>query len=159
MFFQVALIPLLLAVRTSAFPIGFGLEIRKLSNPNCAALSTSIIATAAVATAPAAVAVATAAASLDGSVLTASTYNAIQISSGIAGNAQVNAKALFSAIDQKNLAGVSESDLKIIQDTHDAAENAETQVFDPAISVASGDAATALQVSLFSEDRVIYTGL
>jgi hypothetical protein len=158
MFFYVALIPLSFAVGASAFPIGFGLEIRKLSNPNCAAVPASVRAAAAVATASPAVAVPTAAApgstttaSSDGSVLTASTYNTIQISSGTAGNAQANANALFSAIDQGNLAGVSPSDLKIIQDTHDAAEAAETQAFDPAISAASGDAATALQVSFHSE--------
>jgi hypothetical protein len=47
-----------------------------------------------------------------------------------------------------NLAGVSAADLKIIKGTHDAAEDAEVQAFNPAIAAASGDAATALQVSL-----------
>jgi hypothetical protein len=46
-----------------------------------------------------------------------------------------------------NLAGVSAADLKIIKGTHDAAEDAEVQAFNPAIAAASGDAATALQVS------------
>lgn len=46
-----------------------------------------------------------------------------------------------------NLAGVSASDLKIIKGIHDAAEDAETDAFNPAIAAASGDAATALTVS------------
>lgn len=79
------------------------------------------------------------------SVLTASTYNNIQISSGTAGTAETEANALFANIDMNNLAGVSAADLKIIKGTHDAAENAEVQAFNPAIAAASGDAATALQ--------------
>ncbi|RAL60450.1 hypothetical protein DID88_000225 [Monilinia fructigena] len=80
-----------------------------------------------------------------GSVLTASAYNDFQISDGTAGTAQDQANALFTAIDKNNLAAVSESDLDIIQGVHDAAEDAETDAFNPAISAASGDAATALQ--------------
>jgi hypothetical protein len=137
----------LLATSATAFPIGFGLEIRKLSNPNCSAASATV-AVPAAATSPAVASSATAAvAGSSGSgVLSPTTYNAIQISSGTAGNAKANADALFSAIDQSNLAGVSAEDLKIIQDTHDAAEDAETQAFNPAIAAASGNAATALQV-------------
>lgn len=51
-----------------------------------------------------------------------------------------------------NLAGVSAADLKIIKGTHDAAENAEVQAFNPAIDAASGDAATALQVNRLTLD-------
>jgi hypothetical protein len=82
----------------------------------------------------------------DGSVLTASTYNAISISGGTAGTAEAEANALFSAIDMTNLAGVSAADLKVIKGTHDAAEDAEVEAFNPAIAAATGDAATALQV-------------
>lgn len=81
-----------------------------------------------------------------GSVLKASTYNDIQISGGTAGTAQDEANALFSAIDMNNLAGVSADDLAIIKGTHDAAEDAETSAFDPAVDAATGTAATALQV-------------
>lgn len=149
MFFNLYLVLLLFGIGMSAFSIGFGLEIRKLSNPSCAAPSTSTPASSAsIASTPMpAAGTASATTGSDGSVLTASTYNDIQISSGTAGNAKANADALFSAIDQNNLAGVSASDLKIIQDTHDAAEDAETDAFDPAIDAANGDAATALQVS------------
>ncbi|APA09335.1 hypothetical protein sscle_05g041050 [Sclerotinia sclerotiorum 1980 UF-70] len=90
-------------------------------------------------------AAATANSTVAGSVLTASTYNDFQISSGTAGTAQDEANALFKAIDMNNLAAVSASDLKIINGIHDAAENAETDAFNPAIEAASGDDATALQ--------------
>lgn len=79
-------------------------------------------------------------------VLTASSYNDFQISSGIAGNASAEVLALMP-IDRNNLAGVSADDLNVIKGIHDAAEDAETDAFDPAIDAASGDAATALQVS------------
>ena len=46
-----------------------------------------------------------------------------------------------------NLAAVSANDLKVIKGIHDAAEDAEVQAFNPAIDAATGDAATALQVS------------
>ena len=80
------------------------------------------------------------------SVLTASTYNAIQISGGTAGTAQTQTNALFAKIDMNNLAGVSASDLSVIKGIHTAAENAEVSAFNPAIAAASGSAATALQV-------------
>lgn len=136
-----SLVAFILATSTSAFPIGFGLEVRKLSNAKCSATSDN----AAAATATAAAATTNAAAA-GGSVLTASTYNDIQISTGTAGNAKADAAALFSAIDTNNLAGVSAADLKIVQATHDTAEDAETDAFNPAIDAASGAEATALQV-------------
>ena len=49
-----------------------------------------------------------------------------------------------------DLAAVSASDLKVIKGIHDAAEDAEVQAFNPAIDAATGDAATALQVSFSS---------
>jgi hypothetical protein len=78
--------------------------------------------------------------------LTASTYNAIQISAGTAGTGETQANALFTLIDKTNLAGVSAADLKVIKGIHDAAEDAEVKAFNPAITAASGTAATALQV-------------
>ncbi|PMD34062.1 hypothetical protein L207DRAFT_570738 [Hyaloscypha variabilis F] len=105
--------------------------------------ATSAAASSAVTSAAASTSTVTAAA--DGSVLTASDYNTIQISSGTAGSAETQANALFANIDMNNLAGVSAADLKIIKGTHDAAEDAEVQAFNPAIAAASGDAATALQ--------------
>ena len=63
----------------------------------------------------AAAATSIAAATAGESVLTASDYNTISISGGIAGNAEAEANALFSAIDMNNLAAVSAADLKIIK--------------------------------------------
>ncbi|KAH8595785.1 hypothetical protein B0O99DRAFT_511041, partial [Bisporella sp. PMI_857] len=81
-----------------------------------------------------------------GSVLTSQSYNDISISGGTAGNAKAEADALFSAIDKNDLANVSADDLKIIANTHDVAEDAETDAFNPAIEAAGGaSAATALQ--------------
>jgi hypothetical protein len=78
--------------------------------------------------------------------LTSSTYNAIQISGGTAGTAEDEANALLAIIDQNNLAGVSAANLDIIKNTHDVAEDAEVDAFNPAIDAATGGAATALQV-------------
>lgn len=52
-----------------------------------------------------------------------------------------------------NLAGVSAADLAVIKGTHDAAEDAEVNAFNPAIAAASGAAATALQVYFSEMDR------
>jgi hypothetical protein len=128
----------------------FSLAIAAPAPKKKAASSTSsavAAATTAAAAATLAAAASTAVAAAGGSVLTASTYNDIQISSGTAGNAETQANALFSAIDMTNLAGVSASDLAVIKGTHDAAEDAEVNAFNPAIAAASGTAATALQVS------------
>lgn len=136
----------------------------KSSTSASAAVASATAASTASATAKAAAASGTAAAGA--SVLTASTYNAIQISGGTAGTAETEANALFASIDQTNLAGVSAADLAVIKviiffnlqisspkhkltrfkGTHDAAEDAETDAFNSAVSAASGDAATALQV-------------
>ncbi|ESZ93123.1 hypothetical protein SBOR_6495 [Sclerotinia borealis F-4128] len=97
---------------------------------------------AAAATSSASTSVSTASA---GSVLTASAYNDFQISDGTAGTAEDQANALFTSIDMNNLAAVSKADLKIIQGVHDAAEDAETDAFNPAVKAATGDAADALQ--------------
>jgi len=80
------------------------------------------------------------------SSLSGATYDSISISAGTAGNAEAEANALFANIDTTNLAGVSASDLKIIKGVHDVAEDAETGAFNAAVSAATGDAATALQV-------------
>jgi hypothetical protein len=80
-------------------------------------------------------------------VLTAYDYNTVQISGGTTGSAETEANALFANMDMNNLAGVSAADLDIVQGTYDVAEDAEVNAFNPAIEAATGDAATALQVS------------
>jgi hypothetical protein len=97
--------------------------------------------------------------------LTFRTYNDFQISSGTAGNALAEAQAAFPVslqvllfesrgsiladtiikVDTSDLAGVSASDLAILQAARETAEAAETDAFNDAVSAASGDAATALQ--------------
>lgn len=145
---SISLLAFILATGISAFPIGFGLEVRRLSNPDCSAPSATPTPAVTVTNDASESTVNTAATTgTDGSVLSASTYNDIQISTGTAGNAKAKAAALFSAIDMNNLAGVSASDLKIVQATHDTAQDAETDAFNPAIAASSGAAATALQVS------------
>lgn len=99
---------------------------------------------AATTTAAAAAAASTTAAT--GTALTAQAYNDFQISSGTAGTAETQANAIFTSINMDDLASVSAADLKIVQGIHDAAEDAETDAFNPAIDAATGDAATALQV-------------
>ncbi|KAI1862261.1 uncharacterized protein JN550_010268 [Neoarthrinium moseri] len=76
--------------------------------------------------------------------LTQKKYADFQISDGIAGNALAEAQAAFP-IDTSDLAGVSASDLAIIQAARETAEAAETDAFNTEIKAASGDAATALQ--------------
>ena len=96
-----------------------------------AAASTSCTSAVAAATGAAKLAAMKASTAAAGSVLTSSTYNAIQISGGTAGTAESEANALFANIDQTNLAAVSAADLKIIKNTHDVAENAEVDVRPP----------------------------
>lgn len=101
--------------------------------------------TAAATTAKATKAATGATAATGGNVLTSQAYNDISISGGVAGDAKAEALALFSAIDTANLASVSAADLKIIKNTHDVAEDAEVQAFNPAIDAATGTAADELQ--------------
>ncbi|OJT15104.1 hypothetical protein TRAPUB_8361 [Trametes pubescens] len=73
-------------------------------------------------------------------------YAAFQISDGTAGNAQAQANAVFvDPFDGVDLATVDAATLKAVQTMREAAEDAETEQFNPAIAAASGDAATALQ--------------
>lgn len=134
---------------TQAFPIGFGLEVRKLSNADCtavAATTTKASAAKATTTAAAAAKATKAATGGSGALVSGTTYNAIQISTGTAGGAKAKADALLAAIDTSDLAAVSAADLKTIQSVHDTAEDAEVEAYNPAIAAASGAAATALQV-------------
>ncbi|KAG8740894.1 hypothetical protein FRC10_003782 [Ceratobasidium sp. 414] len=73
-------------------------------------------------------------------------YAAFQISDGTTGNAQAEAAAVFiTPFAGQNLADVTAAELQAVQDMRVAAENAETEQFNPAIKAASGAAATALQ--------------
>ncbi|KAM0752882.1 hypothetical protein T439DRAFT_354356 [Meredithblackwellia eburnea MCA 4105] len=68
-----------------------------------------------------------------------------QISDGIAGNAQARAQAVcVDPFSNTSLADVSAEDLDNLQTFREAAETAETDLFNPAIDAASGAAKTAL---------------
>ncbi|KAE9379302.1 hypothetical protein N431DRAFT_540917 [Stipitochalara longipes BDJ] len=141
--FSSTILSLSLLALVASSPLPKKKAVTSTSSASGAAATTTSAAASAATSAAASTSTVTAAA--DGSVLTASDYNTIQISSGTAGSAETQANALFANIDMNNLAGVSAADLKIIKGTHDAAEDAEVQAFNPAIAAASGDAATALQ--------------
>nr|ARK07241.1 putative secreted effector protein CSEP019 [Podosphaera xanthii] len=79
------------------------------------------------------------------SVLQSQAYNDFSVSDGTAGQAEQDVNKLFSKIDMNNLASVSAEDLKIIKATHDVAEDAEVQGFNPAIAAATGEEAKALE--------------
>ncbi|KAF2260781.1 hypothetical protein CC78DRAFT_438925, partial [Lojkania enalia] len=78
-------------------------------------------------------------------VLAETTYDAISISGGIAGNAEAEALAAFSALDLNDLANVDPADIDFLGAVNDVANDAETEAFNPAIDAADGDEATALQ--------------
>ncbi|TQS35401.1 hypothetical protein Golomagni_04178 [Golovinomyces magnicellulatus] len=88
------------------------------------------------------------------SVLRSKKYKELQISDGVAGNAEQEAATRFEGIDLNNLASVSDADVKLIKGIHDVAENAELKAFDPAIARASGPELDALKVSFSSHPRI-----
>lgn len=81
-----------------------------------------------------------------GPVLADTTYDAISISAGTAGNAEQEALNVFSALDLNNPENIDPADLNFLGAVNDVANDAETDAFNPAVEAASGDAATALQV-------------
>ncbi|CAJ2499731.1 Uu.00g025840.m01.CDS01 [Anthostomella pinea] len=85
------------------------------------------------------------AASTQAGVFTQTTYNAVQISGGTAGNAQAEAEAVFSALDQNDLAGADQDDIAFLDSVNQICNGAEDDVFNGAVAAATGDAADALQ--------------
>lgn len=74
-------------------------------------------------------------------------YAQFQISDGVGGNAEAQANAVFvDPFANTDLSTVSSDVLDAINNMREAAENAETEQFDPAIDAASGADADALQV-------------
>lgn len=82
-----------------------------------------------------------------GAVLKATTFNDISISGGVAGDAQAEALAKFSALDLQNPGNISQDDLKFLNNVNQVANDAEKNAFNPAIDAATGAAKDALQVS------------
>lgn len=151
--FSLPAVVLLLSVAT-ATPLPKKEKAAASSSVAVSAASTSVAVSSATASSTSA-----ATTGSGGDVLTSAAYNDFQISDGTAGDAQEKANALFSAIDMNNLASVSSNDLDVINGIHDAAEDAETDAFNPAIDAASDDAATALQVSYCSYQTIIYRSI
>ncbi|EUC42287.1 hypothetical protein COCMIDRAFT_103885 [Bipolaris oryzae ATCC 44560] len=80
-----------------------------------------------------------------GPVLKDTTYNAISISGGQAGNAKAEASALFSALDLQNPENIDQADLTFLNEVNQVANDAETKAFNPAVEAASGTEATQIQ--------------
>lgn len=73
-------------------------------------------------------------------------YANFQISDGTAGDAEAKANAIFvDPLDGVDLATIDKTTLTAIKTMREAAEDAETSLFNPAIDAASGADATALQ--------------
>lgn len=79
-------------------------------------------------------------------VLKDTTYNAISISGGKAGNAKAEATAAFSALDLQNPGNIDPADLTFLNNVNQVANDAEKSAFNTAVSAASGDQATQIQV-------------
>lgn len=82
-----------------------------------------------------------------GPVLADTTYDAISISGGTAGNAEAEALAVFSALDLQNPENIDPADLKFLGAVNDVANQAEVGAFNTAVDAATGDEATQIQVS------------
>ncbi|KAI1078970.1 small secreted protein [Whalleya microplaca] len=78
-------------------------------------------------------------------VFTQQNYDDISISGGVAGNAEQEALAVFSALDTNNLASADEDDINFLDSVNSICNDAEKQAFNPAIEAASGEEADALQ--------------
>ena len=74
------------------------------------------------------------------------TYNAISISGGQAGNAKAEAAAVFKALDVNNLKDIASEDLTFLNTVNQVANDAEKEVFNPAVAAATGDQAAQIQV-------------
>lgn len=85
-----------------------------------------------------------------GPVLADTTYNDISIAGGVAGNAEAEAKAVFSALDLANPENIDPADLDFLGQVNDVANDAEVQAFNTAIAAATGDAADQIQVDYTS---------
>lgn len=79
-----------------------------------------------------------------GPVLADTTYDAISISGGQAGNAEAEALAVFSALDLNNPANIDQADIKFLNSVNQVANQAEKGAFNPAIEAATGAEADAL---------------
>ncbi|KAI1383918.1 uncharacterized protein F4822DRAFT_55390 [Hypoxylon trugodes] len=89
--------------------------------------------------------IAAAAATVQAGVFTQKNYDDISISGGVAGNAQEEALAVFSALDTNNLAAADDADIDFLKSVNSICNDAEKEAFNPAIDAADGEEADALQ--------------
>ncbi|KAF7342210.1 NAD(P)-binding protein [Mycena venus] len=85
-------------------------------------------------------------------------YSQFQISDGVAGNAQAEAEAVFVTPFPTDLTTVDATSLDNLGTMREAAENAETSLFNPQIAAASGAQAAALQVGKIKNKVLKLTG-
>lgn len=86
-------------------------------------------------------------------------YADFQISDGVAGNAEAEANAVFvDPFSGTDLSTVSSDVLDALKSMREAAEDAETAQFNPAIAAASGAEADALQVGKIKNKVLKLTG-
>ncbi|KAF5370874.1 hypothetical protein D9758_002105 [Tetrapyrgos nigripes] len=87
-------------------------------------------------------------------------YADFQISDGVAGQAEAKANAVFvDPFQGVDLATVSDDDLEALKTMREAAEDAETELFNPAIDAAEGDEQDALQAGKIQNKVLKLTGL
>ncbi|KAI0002865.1 hypothetical protein F4779DRAFT_602630 [Xylariaceae sp. FL0662B] len=83
--------------------------------------------------------------SVHAGVFTQQNYDDISISGGVAGNAEQEALAVFSALDMNNLSSADEDDISFLDSVNSICNDAEKEAFNTAIEAASGEEADALQ--------------
>lgn len=85
-------------------------------------------------------------------VFKATTFDDISIAGGTSGKAKEEAASALSGLPT-DLKTVTKADLDFLNQVNQVANDAETDAFNPAIDAASGDAADALQVSVWMVKR------
>ncbi|KAK7472908.1 hypothetical protein VKT23_001015 [Stygiomarasmius scandens] len=86
-------------------------------------------------------------------------YADFQISDGVAGQAEAEANAVFvDPFKGVDLATIDDATVEALQTMREAAEDAETSLFNPAIEAASGAQADALQVGKIKNKVLKLTG-
>ncbi|EPS97179.1 hypothetical protein FOMPIDRAFT_1032068 [Fomitopsis schrenkii] len=86
-------------------------------------------------------------------------YSQFQISDGTGGNAEAQANAVFvDPFTNVDLATIDAATVTALQTMREAAEDAETSQFNPAIAAATGTAADALQVGKIKNKVLKLTG-
>ncbi|KAF2845500.1 hypothetical protein T440DRAFT_265751 [Plenodomus tracheiphilus IPT5] len=80
-----------------------------------------------------------------GPVLADTTYNEISIAGGVAGDAEAEALAKFSALDLQNPENIDPADITFLGEVNNVANDAEKEAFNPAVEAATGDEADQIQ--------------